>query len=536
MATLVSPGVLVQEFDLSNYVAPAGGNNGAIVGSFVWGPVDDIVLINSEQDLVSSFGKPKRGDSVDYLCAAAFLAYSGGLNVVRAVGVDALNASGGLTSAGSGLLVKNGGDYSALALSSQTDVFAARFPGDIGNSLKIAYCDADGFATWAYRSLFSSAPESDSLGSNFHIVVVDSDGSFSGDIGGVLEAFDDVVVTDEAAKRFDGTSAYIVNRLRDNSRYIYALNTATLVSGSTDGFLLGGGVDGTLTDGDRQSAWTLFQSDDVDVRHLIVGNASTTVAKWVIDNIAEYRMDCVAFVSPQLSDVVGVDVSTAVENMKTTRTTFGNSSYFVMDSNYKYAYDRFNDTYTWIPLNGDIAGLNARTADEAEAWFSPAGLNRGRIKGVVKFAMQQNQTVRDELYQSQINPVLVFSGEGAVLFGDKTGQTKPSAFDRLNVRNLFIFVEKSIAAASKYMLFEQNDAFTRRQFFSMVEPFLRDVQGRRGIIDFKVVCDDTNNTAEVIDRNEFICDFYIKPTKSINFIKLRFAATRTGVSFEEVLL
>ncbi|MCP4124975.1 MAG: hypothetical protein GY751_24805, partial [Bacteroidetes bacterium] len=197
--------------------------------------------------------------------------------------------------------------------------------------------------------------------------------------------------------------------------------------------------------------------------------------------------------------------------------------------------DKYNDKYRWVPLNGDIAGLCARTDNNRDAWWSPAGYNRGQVKSVVKLAYNPQKAHRDALYQKQINPVVTFPGQGTILFGDKTQQTRPSAFDRLNVRRLFIVLEKAIATAAKFSLFEFNDEFTRAQFRNMVEPFLRDVQGRRGITDFKVVCDDTNNTGSVIDRNEFVGDIYIKPSRSINFIQLNFIAVSTGVDFSEVV-
>jgi phage tail sheath protein FI len=217
------------------------------------------------------------------------------------------------------------------------------------------------------------------------------------------------------------------------------------------------------------------------------------------------------------------------------RNTLGSSSYAFLDGNWKYQYDKYNDVYRWVPFNGDVAGLVVRSTDERDAWWSPAGFNRGQIKNVVKTAWSPSKTFRDELYKNGVNPILTFPGEGTILFGDKTLLAKPSAFDRINVRRLFIVLEKAIATAAKYSLFEFNDQFTRSQFRNLVEPFLRDVQGRRGIYDFRVVCDESNNTGEVIDRNEFIGDIYIKPARSINFIQLNFVAVRTGVDFSEVV-
>jgi len=250
--------------------------------------------------------------------------------------------------------------------------------------------------------------------------------------------------------------------------------------------------------------------------------------------MAGSRKDCMVFLSPERADCVN-NAGNEVTDSVAFRNTLTSSSYAVIDNNWKYQYDKYNDVYRWIPMNGDIAGLCARTDQERDPWFSPGGLNRGIIKNIIKLAYNPTKTNRDDLYVKGINPIVSFQGEGTVLFGDKTMQSKPSAFDRINVRRLFIVLEKAIARAARFSLFEFNDQFTRAQFVSMVEPFLRDVQGRRGITDFRVVCDETNNTGEVIDRNEFVGDIYIKPARSINFIQLNFVAVRTGVSFDEVV-
>ena len=255
----------------------------------------------------------------------------------------------------------------------------------------------------------------------------------------------------------------------------------------------------------------------------------------MITDLVEKRKDCVGFVSPARSLVVNVTSSvTQTKNVVDAFDLLPSSSYIVYDSGYKYMYDKYNDLYRFVPLNGDIAGLCANTDRVADPWFSPAGYNRGHIRGAIKLAYNPKQNERDQLYRARVNPVVNYPGQGVLLFGDKTAQSKPSAFDRINVRRLFLVLEKAIAIASKYQLFEFNDEFTRAMFRNMVEPFLRDVQGRRGIFDFKVVCDASNNTGEVIDRNEFIGDIYIKPARSINFITLNFIATRTGVAFSEV--
>ena len=253
-------------------------------------------------------------------------------------------------------------------------------------------------------------------------------------------------------------------------------------------------------------------------------------------DIATARKDCVAFISPARADVVNVaNAVTQTQNVVGFADGLPSSSYAVIDSGYKQMYDKYNDVYRFVPLNGDIAGLCARTDNVADPHFSPAGYNRGQIRGSVQLAFNPNQSQRDELYKARVNPVVTFPGQGTILFGDKTAQSKPSAFDRINVRRLFIVLEKAIATAAKFQLFEFNDEFTRAQFRNLVEPFLRDIQGRRGITEFSVVCDDTNNTADVIDRSEFRADIFIKPARSINFIQLNFVATRTGVAFSEVV-
>ena len=296
------------------------------------------------------------------------------------------------------------------------------------------------------------------------------------------------------------------------------------------------GSDGTAaTTAQKLTAYEKFQdAETVDVGLIMAANGDATHAGNLI-TIAENRKDAVAFVSPERSDVVGVaDSNTQKDNVVSFFNGINSSSYVVFDSGYKYMYDRYNDVYRYVPLNGDMAGLAARTDLVADAWYSPAGFNRGIVRGVVKLAFNPTKTQRDELYRARVNPVATFPGQGTVLFGDKTGLSAPSAFDRINVRRLFITLEKAISTASKFQLFEFNDEFTRANFRNIVEPFLREVQGRRGITDFLVVCDETNNTGEVIDRNEFVAEIFVKPARSINFITLQFVATRTGVSFDEV--
>ena len=307
-----------------------------------------------------------------------------------------------------------------------------------------------------------------------------------------------------------------------------------------------GGADGNaesaISLGDLAVGYDLFSdAADVDISLLLTGKAvggsnGEGLLNYIIDNICEVRKDCVVFGSPDRADVVDVtSLSTQTDNVIAFRNSCRSSSYGIIDSGYKYQYDKFGDVYRYVPLNGDIAGLCARTDGERDAWFSPGGFNRGQIKNVVKLAFNPRLAFRDQLYKAGVNPVVSFPGQGTVLFGDKKLLAKPSAFDRINVRRLFIVLEKAISNAAQFSLFEFNDEFTRAQFVNLIEPFLRDVQGRRGIYDFRVVCDDSNNTGEVIDRNEFVGDIYVKPAKSINFIQLNFVAVRSGVEFSEVV-
>jgi phage tail sheath protein FI len=299
---------------------------------------------------------------------------------------------------------------------------------------------------------------------------------------------------------------------------------------------LRGGNVATPSTGDLQDAYSLFANKEiVDISLVLTGGHAAAVVTHVIDNVALARLDCVVFLSPPLAAVYNNAGSEAADVVEYRQDDINrNTSYAVMDSGWKRQYDRYNDEYINVPLNADTAGLCARTDQTNDAWWSPAGFNRGQLKNIVKLVWSPNQTERDTLYKNGVNPVATFPGEGTLLYGDKTLLAKPSAFDRINVRRLFIVLEKAIATAAKYQLFEFNDVFSRAQFRSMVEPFLRDVRGRRGIFDFRVVCDETNNTGEVIDRNEFVADIYIKPARSINFIYLNFVAVRTSVSFTEV--
>lgn len=405
------------------------------------------------------------------------------------------------------------------------------------------------------QSTFQAAFGNTSAYDELHAVVVDHLGEFTGVPGTILEVFEGLSRATDA-KTEDGAGNYYVTVINDNSNFVWWGNdrsgansaTASALVDSTNvkplSLAFAGGSDGldeaNVAIADVLLAYDQFQAaEDVDISLVIAGKArggtgGEQLANYIIDNICEKRKDCVAFISPDRADVVG-NVGNEYQDVVNFRNVLRSSSYAVLDSGYKYQYDKYNDVYRFIPLNGDTAGLCVRTDDLRDPWWSPAGFNRGQIKNIIKLAYNPRKSERDILYKAGVNPVVTFPGQGTILYGDKTLLAKPSAFDRINVRRLFIVLEKAIATAAKYTLFEFNDEFTRAQFRNMVEPFLRDVQGRRGIYDFRVVCDATNNTGEVIDRNEFVGDIYIKPARSINFIQLNFVAVRTGVEFSEIV-
>jgi len=637
MAFQVSPGVLVQEKDLTRIIPAVSTSSGAFAGTFSKGPLDEVVSIGSESDLLLTFGKPDSSNFESYFSASNFLQYSNNLKVVRVQNSSVSNA----TESGSAFVIKNTTDYQNNYAdgSASVGMWASRTAGAWGNNLCISQCpsatayeetakttvadastnvgdtvvtvtsstgisagdivnfgdeyeyrvisvatndlnivrkeeptyigtsDSSGLQKtitnganvrrrWRYYDLFNKAPGTSTYaqqrggsGDELHIIVVDEDGGINGTKGEVLEKFEAVSKASDA-KSPQGDTNYYSDVLYNSSNYVFwmdhnasgsnwgtaAASTAFTDVTSVSKVSLSNGSDGTTaTTAQVKSAYEKYQdAETTDVGLIIAGAGDSTH----IDNlitIAENRKDCVVFASPERSDVVNVTNSaTQKDNVVNFFNGISSSSYVFFDSGYKYMYDRYNDIYRYVPLNSDMAGLSARTDMLADAWYSPAGLNRGVVRGAVKLAFNPTKSQRDELYRARVNPVTTFPGQGTVLFGDKTGLTNPSAFDRVNVRRLFIVLEKAISSASKVQLFEFNDEFTRAGFRNMVEPFLREVQGRRGITDFLVVCDETNNTGEVIDRNEFVAEIFVKPARSINFISLQFVATRTGVSFEEV--
>ena len=658
MAFLVSPGVQVREIDVSNVVPAVSSSIGGYVGSFSWGPVDEVRTITSEKDLVSVFGDPSNDDTYltsvqkkeHFYSAANFLKYGNNLKVVRAVSTNMLNASTG----SAGLLVKNAthyydNNYHTGAAASNVGDFVARCVGVLGNSLKVSVCasanafsqsaattvndssialgdtsmtvasgaalvvgDVITFGTdtnkykiseintnaitfalasdgssglqtvvansanvnreWEFASSFTKAPGSspDAIANSssldeMHIAVVDENGLITGIVGEILEIFEGVSMASDA-KDAEGNSNYFVDKLRYNSNYIFFSNHNSNLSESGNTFASAGAIFDThtlpitqsftngsdgycLTSGQKKSGIETYLGDaeTQDVDFLISGplngddgsgNDVTTLAEATTQAnnliaICEARKDCMAIISPRKQDCVNNSGSEST-SIVALADTLSSSSYAVMDSAWCYQYDKYTDNYCYIPACGHTAGIMARSDQERDAWFSPAGFNRGQILGITKLSFNPNQAERDALYKKRVNPIVTFPGQGTILFGDKTLLSNASAFDRINVRRLFIVMEKAIATAAKFQLFEFNDAFTRAQFRATIEPFLRQVKGRRGIVDFQVVCDNTNNPQSVVDANQFQASIFVKPNRSINFITLNFVAARSGVEFEEV--
>ena len=629
----VSPGVNVSETDLTTVVPAVSTTEGAIAGHFSWGPVNQRVLVDTEDRLVDIFNKPNANTADDFFTAANFLSYGSALYTVRVV-----NGANNATSGTVGTYVE-GEDYYNETYANQSlhGDWVAKYPGELGNSLKVSVCQTAAawestvatsyYATrnsdtvslagsgigasntetsfvvgdilllgpdkeqrkvktmsgntvtltsnytgntvsnyttditrrWEFFNNFNSAPTTttyantvNSQGDALHIAVADEDGVITGASGSVLEVYEGLSVATDA-KTDQGASNYYKTVINQQSSNIWfgAHNSSLTNSGKkASGLTFAGNalpVSSSMTNGkdgltpssaQRIAGYDKFKSaEDVDISLILGSSADATTAEHIITNVAEVRKDCLAVISPERADVVNNNGYEGKErdDIISFRDSLTSSSYAVMDSGWKYQYDKYNDVYRYVPLNADTAGLMVQTDSTRDPWFSPAGFNRGNVKNVVRLAYNPTKADRDQLYKKGINPVTTFPGQGTVLYGDKTMLSKPSAFDRINVRRLFIVLEKAVSTASKFTMFEFNDDFTRAQFRNLVEPFLRDVQGRRGITDFKVVCDTSNNTTGVIERNEFVGDIYVKPSRAINFIQLNFVAVRSGVEFSEIV-
>lgn len=570
MGFLVSPGVEVNEIDLTNVIPAVSTSIGGYAGHFNWGPSGELINISSEKDLQANFGTPDEAHSTSFLVAASFLKYGNFLKVSRAVPSGARNAVAGNISAAVESSPIGNLDAFELLAADANEYFVARCPGAYGNSLKVII---GGFGTtntdivdnFDYVPSTTDAAEGTTTSNDeIHVLVIDEDGLFSGIKGTILEKFQGLSLASDA-KLATGASNYYKDVINAGSQYIFAnklsdlftnadaaLGTGAIADAGLSADPVGAkltngafatsftlGVDGTLDDSEVTAALELFEDvESVDVNLLFATPMGTAANQKTIENevlqIAAARKDILGCGSAPI-DLHKQSTDSAKLTHITSNVPATTSNYFATTGSTVYVYNKYLDKYQYITTNGYLAGLCANTDDVAEPWFSPAGFNRGQILGAAKLSYNPKNTDRDTLYKAAVNPITNFPGQGIVLFGDKTFTQKPSAFDRINVRRLFMVLEKAIATAAKFQLFELNDEFTRAMFRNMTEPFLRDVKGRRGITDFLVVCDETNNTGQVIDTNRFVADIYIKPARSINFITLNFVATRTGVEFSEIV-
>ena len=651
MADLVSPGVQVRERDLTTSVRSEPSSTGAIGIVAQKGPIEEVVIISSEEELVNTFGKPNTTNHQYWFSAASFLMYSNTLKVVRMQTGTGVTAVVNACVSGTAILIKNNKHYTDgdgvtgpyNDGSANVGEWAARTGGTWANSLRVEACNSTagyseasksplsdpaaegatevtvtsstGFSVgdiiylqeangqkyritniatndltivrypttsatgltgavaaavqvdryWRWYEQFDRAPGTSEYASirggsldEMHIIIVDEDGLITGVANEILEKYSDVSKASDALTS-EGNANYYADVLYASSNYIYWMdhpaggtNWGSLAAGTTfatatssiNAASLTSGIGGTNapTEAQRQTAYDYFNDPDTqDMNLLISGPASvdnggaTTHGVYLTD-LVDKRKDSVAFISPDKSDVVNVaQTYTQLTHVVGYFGGLASSSYTIYDSGYTKQYDKYNDVYRWVPLCGHIAGACARTDFLEDPWWSPAGVARGQIRGSVALAFNPTLSQRDELYRKRINPVVAFAGEGTMLWGDKTGLSRNSAFNRINVRRLFLTIEEAIKVAARSVLFEFNDEFTRNNFKAMVNPYLRDVQARRGITDFIVVCDETNNTGQVIDNNEFRADIFVKPARSINFITLTFIATRTGVDFAEVI-
>ena len=519
--------------------------------------------VNDEIDGITVADSDGSGGTYRYDTDPVFTITGGGRETVAVNAYDATNTPETLP------VVQNedGWDTDKTAHATNNHITIAKWPGELGNSLKVSMCGANDsdFTNWAYASLFDGAPGTSSFASDrgasndeVHVAVIDEDGEFSGVPNRVLETFSYLSLASNA-KTTQGTGNYAPDVIARSSNYIWIAampaafgsnaGTATANGKNYAGSgvlthtvsLVNGSNSGSLTSAEYATGFaTVNDPNGTAVDFLIApGMGSASDQQTVVNNmviIAENtRKDCVVVASPNRTAVVGSPTPRASIIAAQSTNTFTRSSYLFADANYLKVYDKFNDNYVFIPAAASTAGIMAASDNNQAPWFSPAGTRRGRYFGVTSLSFNPDKSDRDELYKAGYNPIANLPGQGITLFGDKTHLSRPSAFDRINVRRLFLTLEKAISSAAQNILFEFNDEFTRAEFVNIVEPVLRNVQGRRGITDFKLVCDETNNTAEIIDTNQFIANIFIKPARSINFITLNFVAVRSGVSFEEVV-
>lgn len=522
-----SPSITIKESDLATFVNPSSVTIGATVGNFVWGPCDTPTICTNEDDLLKYFGAPNDDNYKDWFTARNFLSYSNDLRLVRVVGAESKNAS---DVEGEATLIKTMYDFTAqlptLSDEGKTAKIFARYPGEEGNALRVVISDKTALES-----------EEDILAPYVNQLITDDTvavGVFKNDS---LVEFG-VYSFKKDAKDFNGLSNYIISAVNERSSYIYLIEkTLITYSDSTRNAVK---VDSTLTGGklikpvagDYISGWNIFRDGDLyDVSLLMQAGADGTVGKHILENVAAVRKDAIACVSPQEAEAVNVADNGAIKKICEASTTMGYSSYRFMDGNYKYQYDAYNNVYRWVPLNGDIAGIFAEVDAESAPWFSPGNHT---IKDCIKLAFNPSKADRDELFRYRVNPVVTFTNTGFVLYGDWTGADSTTSFNFVNVRRLFIYIEKSITDYARQVMWKQNDTITQTSFFQAVDPFLRGIQGGRGIQDYRVMCDATVNTPDIVNAGKFIAKIYVKPVYSIRWVELTFVSTRSDVSFEEI--
>lgn len=653
MANTGSPDVAINEIDLTTTIPMTGSAGSASVAEFMWGPAYERVRNSRREDLEANFHKPTNKNAVDWLTAANFLAYSGALTMVRAIGADAINSSDD----GTGILIENAKHFAVVDQGTPGVKFAAKYPGKLGDSIEVQMADAASFLGWRYASLFDEAPGTSTYGASvgakndeLHVVIVDRFGKFTGTVGGVIKHFPylskaidgkdennapafykdvinqqsqhawvlegvkgDTKTTNSGgqlktavvgAKGQDYTTATVavggggtgaVVNATITGGEIVALtivnpgsgytnptltitgdgtgatatataeavtSTSTVDFGSTlvddqgkgqefnsldavvEAKMTGGKDSTTLTAADYLRGWDLLKNaEEVDVSTMYVGSCGgdetilATVMRGAIDNVALRRKDIILALAPPLSTVLGKTPTQADDAMIAFKQTIGRAESFVAwTTGWKQVYDVFSNKTRMIPMDSDLSGLMARVTNESDDWFSPAGYTRGKLRNVEQLVYNPDKDSRDVLYKANINPIVFFADDGFVLYGDRTAQGKNSAFSQIGIRRMFIRLQKSIKKAAKYAMFDFNDDITRAAFVNMVTPYMREVKGRRGIDDFRVVCDTSNNTPQVIQAGEFVGAIYVKPQYSIQWIRLDFVAVRREVDFSEVVI
>jgi len=527
MAEIQSLEVRVKEGSASTQVEAPSTSIGALVGNFSWGSVDELLLAANEQDLVRKSGTPDNQNYKDWFTAKNFLNYSSALRYVRIVGAGALN-SGDV----SGHLVENDATFAIDAtLVASGNSFIARYAGIKGNGITVSVADSTTYAAWTHANEFSFAP----TGDEFFIVVL---------LGGVIVERH-YVSKDPAGRDAFNRNIYAADLINTQSSYIFVVpqtlitSTAGVYDAIGGEYALASGNDGVAPlDGDYTAAWTKHFSnqDTIEVNLLMQGGASTVVGQHIMQNVASVRLDAQSFHSPMETDVVakaGVDV--AVTAMKVTRNAYPANSKGVFDGNYKYQKDLYNDIWRWVPLNGDHAGLYARTDYIKSVGSAASGHNRGQVKEVTKFAIEPNLANRNDMSNAQINPFVTFDGDGPLLYLDKTLLTKPNAFDSVGPRRLFNMIETAISRTSRFTLSEFNTPKEQAKFKRSMDMYFRGLIGRGDVVRALVVCDATTNTPDVVNAKNFSAKFYIEAPLPIRGIMLEFISTPFGVSFNEVI-